>query len=59
VKRHFGYEVHDELIMTPEKKFEIEFFNMLLNTALMSIKDSNSCINMRKLGVSCVRLTNY
>jgi hypothetical protein len=26
--------------MTPEKAFETEFFNMLLDTALMSVKES-------------------
>jgi hypothetical protein len=39
VKRHFDYETHDEPIMTPEKKFEIEFFNTLLDKFLMSIKE--------------------
>jgi hypothetical protein len=39
VKHYFDYEAHDEPIMTPEKKFEIEFFNTLLDTALMSIKE--------------------
>jgi hypothetical protein len=39
VKRHFDYEAHDEPIMTPEEKFEIEFFNTLLDIALMSIKE--------------------
>jgi hypothetical protein len=40
VKRHFDYEAHNEPIMTSEKKYEIKFFNMLLDTALMSIKES-------------------
>jgi hypothetical protein len=39
VKCHFDYEAYDEPIMTPEKEFEIEFLNMLLDTALMSIKE--------------------
>jgi hypothetical protein len=39
MKRHFDYEAHNEPIMTPEKKFETEFFNTLLDTALMSIKE--------------------
>jgi hypothetical protein len=39
MKCHFDYEAHNKPIMTPEKKIEIEFFNMLLNTALMSIKE--------------------
>jgi hypothetical protein len=32
-------DAHDEPVMTPEKKFEIEFFNTSLNTALMLIKE--------------------
>jgi hypothetical protein len=44
--------------MTPEKKFEFEFFGTLLDTALMSIKDWSKCINTRRLGVSCTRLAN-
>jgi hypothetical protein len=39
VKCNFDYEAHDEPIMTPEKKFEIEFFNTLLDAALMSLKE--------------------
>jgi hypothetical protein len=45
--------------MTPEKKYETEFFSTLLNTALMSKKDSSNCINTQKLAVSCTRLENY
>jgi hypothetical protein len=36
--------------MRPKEKFETEFFNMLLDRALMSTKDSSNCINTRKLG---------
>jgi hypothetical protein len=39
VERHFDHEVHNEPIMIPEKKFEIEFFNTLLDTNLTSIKE--------------------
>jgi hypothetical protein len=39
VKCHFHYEAQDEPIMTPQKKFEIEFFAILLNTALILIKE--------------------
>jgi hypothetical protein len=39
MKHHFDYEAHDEPIMTPDKKFEIVFFNTLLDTALMSIQE--------------------
>jgi hypothetical protein len=39
VKRHFHYEAHNEPVMAPEKKIEIEFFSMLFDTALMSIKE--------------------
>jgi hypothetical protein len=58
MKRHFHYEAHSEPVMTPENKSEIEFFNVLLDTYLMSLKDLSSCINMQKLGVSCTRLVN-
>ena len=34
---HFHYEAHDELNMTPEKKFEPDILNTLLDTALISI----------------------
>jgi hypothetical protein len=38
-KRHFQYEAHNEPVMAPEKKIEIEFFSTLFDTALMSIKE--------------------
>jgi hypothetical protein len=38
VKRNFVYKDHDEPMMTPEKKLEIESFNTLLDTALLSSK---------------------
>jgi hypothetical protein len=59
VKRHFVYEAHDKPVTTPEKKFETEFFNTLLDTALMSKKDSRNCVNTQKLGLSCTRSANY
>jgi hypothetical protein len=59
VKRHFHYEAHDEPVMTPEKKFEIEFFSRLFHPTLMSKKYPSNFINTQKLGVSCTRLANY
>lgn len=37
IKRQAGEMVMDESIESPEKKFEIEFFNSLLDTSLMSM----------------------
>jgi hypothetical protein len=58
VKRHFHNEARDESVMTPQKKFEIGFFNTLFDTALTSIKDSSNCMNTQKPAVSCRRLAN-
>jgi hypothetical protein len=38
-KRRFHYGAHDEPVTIPEKRFEIEFFNTLLDTHLMSIQE--------------------
>jgi hypothetical protein len=38
MKLHFHCEARNKPVLTSEKKSEIEFFNTLLNTALMSIK---------------------
>lgn len=39
VKRQFEYESHDDPIADPEEKFRIEFFNVLLDQALMSLTE--------------------
>ena len=39
VKRQFDYESEDQPIENPEKKFETEFFNTLLDTLLTSFKE--------------------
>jgi hypothetical protein len=39
VKRHFDEIAQDEPIVCPARKFEVEFFNPLLDTSLMSLKD--------------------
>jgi hypothetical protein len=39
VKRHFHRKSHNEPAMTPEKTPEIEVFNTLLDTGLMSTKE--------------------
>jgi hAT family C-terminal dimerisation region len=39
VKRRQGEEAVDEPINEPKKKFEVEFFNALLDTVLMSMKE--------------------
>ncbi|KMQ82788.1 zinc finger mym-type protein 1-like protein, partial [Lasius niger] len=39
IKRQAGEMATDKPIESPEKKFEIEFFNKLLDTSLMSMKE--------------------
>lgn len=39
VKRQAGETARDEPITNPEKKFEVEFFNSLLDTTLISLKE--------------------
>ncbi|KAJ8960709.1 hypothetical protein NQ314_006020 [Rhamnusium bicolor] len=39
VKRHAGETARDEPITSPEKKFEVEFFNCLLDTTLISLNE--------------------
>ncbi|KAG2455698.1 RHBL1 protein, partial [Polypterus senegalus] len=38
-KRHFNYEVRDELITDPKEKFRTEFFLALLDQAIMSMNE--------------------
>jgi hypothetical protein len=47
VKRHFHYGACNEPVMTSEKKFEIEFFTTLLDTALMPIKERSEQFHQR------------
>ncbi|KAJ8963600.1 hypothetical protein NQ314_005499 [Rhamnusium bicolor] len=39
VKRQAGETARDEPITSPEKKFEVEFFNCLLDTTLISLNE--------------------
>jgi hypothetical protein len=39
MKFYFHHEAHDEPVMTPEKKFETEFCNILFYSALISLKE--------------------
>jgi hypothetical protein len=47
-KSHFHCAAHDEPITTQETKSEIEFFEKLLYTALMSIKEGLKQLNQHK-----------
>lgn len=38
-KKHFSYEADDEPIRDPEEKFRIDFFNTLLDQAIMSLNE--------------------
>jgi hypothetical protein len=48
VEGHFHYEAHDDPVTTPEKKYEIEFFSLLLYTAVMSIKERFEQLHQRE-----------
>jgi len=45
VKRKVGETACDEPITSPEKKFEVEFFNCLLDTTLISVNERFEQLN--------------
>lgn len=39
VKKHFDYEYNDESVNEPEKNYCINFFNVLMNQAIMTTEE--------------------
>lgn len=38
-KKNFDYEANDEALIDPQKKFQVEFFNFVIDTATSSIRE--------------------